>query len=73
MLTKQDLRKRLERLEAHYLVEPMTVLCVTVEGAEILTSVDEMIRIRADFRCVKHGSSLADLDKILDYKGVSLT
>ena len=70
MLTKQELKIRLQKLESMVLDEPIRALCVLQDGSEIVVSVDEMIQLGdgADFRRIVSGSSLSDLDKILTIK-----
>lgn len=68
MLTKNELVTRLRKLESIILEEPLQVLCVMSDRTEIIISVDEMIELgdSADFKRVVNGSSLTDLDKILN-------
>ena len=62
-----DIEKRLKKLENERLIEPLVVLAATPTGEEKAMPVDEMIEKGYGFCRVVAGSSLTDLDKILNH------
>lgn len=63
-----DFEKRIRRLEAQ-LPKPLVILCRTTGGTVREITADEFISNNADFVKVVRGSSLRDLDKVLDSFG----
>ena len=63
-----DIEKRLKKLENERLQEPITVLAKNrITGEQKIMSVDEMISKNFCFVRAVAGSSLTDLDKILNH------
>lgn len=60
--------RRIQQLEAR-LPKPFVILCRTPGGVVCEMTTDEFISSNADFIKVVRGSSLRDLDKVLDSFG----
>ena len=64
----QGFDRRIRRLEEQ-LPKPLVILCRTSNGSVCEMAVDEFLSSNAGFIKVVRGSSLRDLDKVLDYFG----
>lgn len=63
-----DFEKRIRRLEAQ-LPKPLVILCQTPGGVVCEMTADEFTSSNAEFIKVVRGSSLRDLDKVLESFG----
>ena len=62
-----NLKKRVEELERRSFSEPLIVRFIDRDGKERSGSVDDLEKYGADFVRVVSGTSLSDVDRVLDF------